>query len=183
MRILQVSSGTNRLRRSTFRGGESVIASRRLANRDEIPHHTDLGKGPLFLIYCLSARTVREYAHPTSDRLQFFLSYRESKSHSTRYVEEPQPSSKHQSNHRTMRCARAKYSPKEDAGIDSPKAPRRSRIHRFQAAPRRHSRASRGASILIRSSTFESLGSLRISTSPIPPSRVLIIATESRETR
>ena len=33
---------------------------------DGIPHHTGLGKGPLFLIYCLSARTPREYARPTS---------------------------------------------------------------------------------------------------------------------
>ena len=57
------------MRRSTSRGGESVLASRRLAKRGGIPHHTGLGKGPLFLLYCLSARTVRGYADPTLDRL------------------------------------------------------------------------------------------------------------------
>ena len=34
-----------------------------------IPLHTGLGKGPLLLFYRLSARTAREYALPTSNRL------------------------------------------------------------------------------------------------------------------
>ena len=34
---------------------------------DGIPHHTDLGKGLLFLINRRSARTAREDALPTSD--------------------------------------------------------------------------------------------------------------------
>jgi hypothetical protein len=32
---------------------------------DGIRYHTNLGKGPLFLICYLSARTAREYARPT----------------------------------------------------------------------------------------------------------------------
>ena len=36
---------------------------------DGIAFHEDLGKGSHFLIYCLLARTVREYAHSTLGQL------------------------------------------------------------------------------------------------------------------
>ena len=42
-------------------------------NWDGIPHHTGLGKGPFFLILCLSARTAREYALGALDRRLRFL--------------------------------------------------------------------------------------------------------------
>ena len=89
IRFLHISSEMKPSRRSTSRGGESVLASRRLTKRDGIPHHTGVGKGPLFLIYCLPARTAREDALPTSDRLLIFLSHDESQYSSTRNVVEP----------------------------------------------------------------------------------------------
>ena len=62
---LLVSINNETLAKITSKGGESVLASRRLAKRDGIPHHTDLGKGPLFLIYSLSVGTAHEYVRPT----------------------------------------------------------------------------------------------------------------------
>ena len=56
---------------------------------DGIPLHTGLGKGPLFLIYCLSGRTAREYALPTSDRRLVFQFNHQSEYRPTRFVEEP----------------------------------------------------------------------------------------------
>ena len=48
---------------------EQVLASRRTIQWDGIPPHTELGNAPIFLLSCLSARTAREYALPTSDCL------------------------------------------------------------------------------------------------------------------
>ena len=56
--------------------------------RDGVPRHTGLGKGPLFLISCLSAKTAREYALPTSDWRLLFLPYHESRYRSPRIVGE-----------------------------------------------------------------------------------------------
>ena len=55
---------------TSFRGSSTFLVER---NPCEYPHHTGLGKGLLFLKYCPSARTVRGYAHSTSDRLLIFL--------------------------------------------------------------------------------------------------------------
>jgi hypothetical protein len=55
---------------------------------DGIPNHTKLGNAPLFLRYYLSARTARDYALPTSDRLLRSLSYHESQYRLTRLKEE-----------------------------------------------------------------------------------------------
>ena len=52
--------------RPAVQGGESVLASRRPMSWDGLHHHAYLGNRSLFLI---SARTAREYALPTLDRL------------------------------------------------------------------------------------------------------------------
>ena len=49
------------------------------------PHRTGLGKGSLFLLDCLLARTDREYALPTSDWRLLFLPHKESQSGSTQF--------------------------------------------------------------------------------------------------